>query len=176
MFRWSEASRRALAWPWRASPRVRFGPPPRRERPAGYLPSPRSSRVTVPASWRKGTCVIPTVSPRSSDALSQNGFCTGQILGFCHCYPALGRETRSEASEYRHRWPVKSSVQIAMRSLCCNAHQIDVMLGRHLARHFSGLVGGRRLLPRVARWGPPRFLRGSRRRRRRRVITLVSET
>ena len=127
MFRWSAASRRALAWPWRASPRVRFGPPPRRERPAGYSPSPRSSRVTVPASWRKGTCVIPTVSPRSSDALSQNGFCPGKFFGFCQSYPALGLETRSEASEYRRRWPVKSSVQIAMGSLCCNAHQIDVV-------------------------------------------------
>ena len=39
-------------------------------------------------------------------------------------------------------------------------------LGRRLARHLDGPVGGRRLLPRAARWRPPRFMRGSRRRRR----------
>jgi len=65
-------------------------------------------------------------------------------------------------------------------SLCCNTHQIDVIVAvcaytvlilgtwrvdavvkpfNGMARHFSGLVGGRRLLPRAARWGPPRFLR-----------------
>ena len=59
----------------------------------------------------------------------KTGFARGKFLGFARVTRLWGRETRSEASEYRRRWPVKSSVQIAMGSLCCNAHQIDVIVG-----------------------------------------------
>ena len=58
----------------------------------------------------------------------KTGFALGKFLGFARVTRPWGRETRSEASEYRRRWPVKSSVQIAMGSLCCNAHQIDVIV------------------------------------------------
>ena len=58
----------------------------------------------------------------------KTGFTLTKFLGFCQSSRLSSCETRSEASEYRRRWPVKSIVQIAMGSLCCNAHQIDVIV------------------------------------------------